>query len=101
LSSGEQVCRDRRDKRVEVTPSSAFLWVPSQAPIQVQVMDISRNGLRLATVLPLIAGSTVAVILGRLTIKGCVIYCKTIREQYAVGIRITNVHKIVGPGHLN
>ena len=99
MSSGEQVCSDRRDKRVEVIPASASLWTPSQAPVQVQIMDISRNGLRLATVLPLIAGSTVAIILGRLTIKGWVIYCKNIREQYAVGVRITNVYKAVGPAN--
>jgi len=91
LCSREQGRTGRRESRVAVTPAAASLWMPSRPAINAEIVNVSRNGLRLSTAIPVMAGSTVAVILGQLPIDGSVTYCKEINGQHSVGIRITKV----------
>ena len=78
---------------MRVTPSAAVLWCLADPPVDVQIIDVSRNGVGLTSASPLVAGSSVSIIRGTLTIKGTVTYCRELPSQseYAVGVNITKV----------
>ena len=70
--------------------------VAARVPIEVQIKDVSRSGLGLATPCPILVGSSVVVVCGGLTINGTVRHCKErVSGEYAAGILI---HKIIGAG---
>ena len=72
--------------------SPATLCVGAREPMDVQVRDVSRNGLGLTTPAPMLVGSEVLIVCGGLTINGTVRHCRErVSGEYAVGISITRI----------
>jgi hypothetical protein len=83
---------DRREIRLALASAPAFLCVGANMRVDVHILDLSRNGLGIATDFPLDALQTVLVFCGGLTINGTVLHCReSATKKYATGIRINRI----------
>ena len=57
----------------------------------VNIIDISRNGLRLEAADQVMEGSQIAVDFRGMIVCGTIRYCKTAGRNYALGVRINDV----------
>jgi len=82
----------RKEIRMVSKPKAATLAVAARMPIEMQVTDVSRNGLGIVTPSPVLVGSSVVVICGGLTINGTVRHCRPTPDgKHAAGILIDKI----------
>lgn len=82
----------RREIRMASRSTAATLCVAARVPVDVQIRDVSRSGMGLATPCPLLVGSSVVVQCGALTINATVRHCKErLSGEYSVGICIDRI----------
>ena len=82
----------RKEIRMASRSATATLCVAARVPVEVQIRDVSRSGMGLATPCPLLVGSNVVVVCGSLTINATVRHCKErVSGEYAVGISIDRI----------
>lgn len=82
----------RREIRMVSRGAPASLCVGARMPMEVEIKDVSRNGLGIIAPSPVLAGSSVVVICGGLTISGTVRHCKErMTGDYAAGVSITKI----------
>jgi hypothetical protein len=88
----------RREIRTAARPMSGTLCVAAGPPVDVQIRDVSRNGLGMTGFSRILVGSRVVVVCGHLTITGTVRHCRErLTGEHAIGIIITRiVDKTVG-----
>jgi len=88
--------RTGADRRTEVRMASktrpATLCVAAREPIEIEIRDVSRNGIGMSTSTPMLVGSDVIVICGGLTINGTVRHCRErVTGEYFAGISISRI----------
>lgn len=88
--------RQESDRRKEIRMASksapATLCVGARLPVEVEIRDVSRTGLGIIASAPVLAGSSVVVICGGLTISGTVRHCREpLTGEFTAGISITRI----------
>lgn len=82
----------RREIRISLQTAPALLSVAGQAPVNVQINDISRHGLGITSPHAILSGSSVMVCCRTLRVDGIVLRCKQgLTGEYTVGIVITKI----------
>ena len=82
----------RKEIRLASRSTAASLTVAARLPVDVQIRDVSRSGMGLTTPCPVLAGSSVVVQCGSLTINATVRHCKErVSGEYSVGISIDRI----------
>jgi len=83
---------NRQEMRLKSDSSRATLHVTTGEQIDVQIKNISKNGVGLVTASSLAVGSSVVLVRGAMRINGIVTHCSEISlEQHSIGVRIISV----------
>ena len=85
---------DRRAEPRYLVKEDAFVWDLHRIKSgyhPVNIVDVSRNGMRLESVGELTRGSHIAIDFRGMIVCGTVQYCKLIEDRFAMGVRIKDV----------
>ena len=85
---------NRRTEQRYLVKENAFVWDVHHIKAghhSANIVDVSRNGMRLESVGRLRQGSQVAIDFRGMIVCGTVQYCKMIQGRFAMGVRIKDV----------
>jgi hypothetical protein len=84
----------RNEYRIVPGSSECVLRALGQAPVNVQMRDVSRNGLGMSAPLPVPTGSAACVTCGELEITGIICHCREDESgKYILGLSIGRIIK--------